>query len=211
MPAEDPDRMNNVDRHADALLDAALRQYSAAEPRPGLEQRMLAAVRNAEQERSRGWSWLDWRVLGATVAVVVLIVALLLRERPQAPQQGATGGATIEAATPPSSGQNTVAANRGETRPRVPRVAQVAVAVPSAKEEAAPHLAVFPTPVEPNAQDATLAYMVGNTDPHVLTALAAASSGPTKPIAIEPITIEPLAPATEPAGDEQQAQDEPKD
>ncbi len=78
----------NEERKLDDLLDSALSTYSAVEPRPGLEGRILAHVRDAaEQPRAKWWnaSWLVAGAVGAAIAVLVLSVLLLRHEH--APQQ----------------------------------------------------------------------------------------------------------------------------
>jgi hypothetical protein len=65
------------DKHLDELLDSALAQYSSAEPRPGLETRILANVREAGATAAspqRSWRWL-WA--GAMAAVAVSLIVLL--------------------------------------------------------------------------------------------------------------------------------------
>jgi len=65
---------------AETWLDAALKQYGEAEPRPGLENRVLANLR-AEQAQLSLWPWW-WRPAAAVVTIVVLTVGgSLLRRR----------------------------------------------------------------------------------------------------------------------------------
>src|SRR6266567_5086405 len=45
------------DDRLDHWLDAALRQYTNAEPRPGLEQRLLATVSLAQRHSARRRTW----------------------------------------------------------------------------------------------------------------------------------------------------------
>ncbi|HKD81177.1 MAG TPA: hypothetical protein VKH81_15885 [Candidatus Angelobacter sp.] len=62
----------------DDLLDSALSEYSAVEPRPGLETRILARIREAaEQPHSRWWS-ARWLVAGAAVAAIAVVVLSVL-------------------------------------------------------------------------------------------------------------------------------------
>jgi hypothetical protein len=64
------------DNHLDELLDSALAQYSFEEPRPGLETRILARVREAKATAawpSRSWRWL-WAGAMAAVALVTFVV-----------------------------------------------------------------------------------------------------------------------------------------
>lgn len=62
----------------DQLLDAALVRYAAAEPRAGLEDRILANLR-AEGGRLPGRQWWQWSLAAAVAAVLVVAVALAWR------------------------------------------------------------------------------------------------------------------------------------
>ena len=62
------------DRFVDDLLEASLERYRGEEPRPGLEMRILAGVRNRERAARR--RWLGWAV--AVCAGIMAIVALTL-------------------------------------------------------------------------------------------------------------------------------------
>jgi hypothetical protein len=64
---------NERDRKLDQWLDEALSEYSAAEPRLGLEQRVLNRVRAEEQTRSRRWSIWKWMPAFAAIAAAVII------------------------------------------------------------------------------------------------------------------------------------------
>lgn len=57
----------------DSMLDAALAKYAAAEPRSGLEDRVLANLR-AERARVPDRAWWRWSVSGALAAVIVVAV-----------------------------------------------------------------------------------------------------------------------------------------
>jgi len=64
----------NSERKLDDLLDSALASYSAVEPRPGLEGRILARIQEAaEQPQTRWWST-RWLVVGGVAATVAAIV-----------------------------------------------------------------------------------------------------------------------------------------
>jgi len=64
------------DRELDQIVDAALPAYSATEPRPGLEQRILARSL-AEPPRQRPW-FLKWAIVVPEIASLLLIVLLTL-------------------------------------------------------------------------------------------------------------------------------------
>lgn len=63
---------NERDRKLDQWLDEALKQYGAAEPRFGLEQRVLTNIRASEQERPRA-RWWRWMPAFAAIAAVIVI------------------------------------------------------------------------------------------------------------------------------------------
>jgi uncharacterized membrane protein YdfJ with MMPL/SSD domain len=68
-------------RHLDKLLDSALSAYSAVEPGPGLETRILANLREAESRKaSRPWRF-KWMWAGAAVAAVAAAILMLVLPR----------------------------------------------------------------------------------------------------------------------------------
>lgn len=68
------------DKQLDDLLESLLSNYTVAEPRPGLETRILAQVRDAASKR-RSWFWnLGW--LGAGAAAITALVLFLYFSRP---------------------------------------------------------------------------------------------------------------------------------
>ncbi len=71
--------MNQKHLKKDALdveLDAGLAQFAAAEPRAGLEERVLANLR-IEQGRSPERSWWRWPALAALAVVMLLALSLV--------------------------------------------------------------------------------------------------------------------------------------
>jgi hypothetical protein len=64
----------------DRELNAALAKYAAAEPRPGLEERVLAHLRT-ESERARSW-WV-WGATGGLAAMVVIVAVAWRIEKPR--------------------------------------------------------------------------------------------------------------------------------
>lgn len=62
----------------DRLLDAALAKYADANPRAGLEERILANLQS-EQAREGTASWWKWAVAAAVAAVAVLAIAISFR------------------------------------------------------------------------------------------------------------------------------------
>ena len=63
--------MNDENDNLDSLIDHALASYTPAEPRPGLEQRILASVVAASQPRT--WAWRPAWVLAAAAALIAVV------------------------------------------------------------------------------------------------------------------------------------------
>ena len=74
---------NNI-RLVDELLDASLRRYADAEPRAGLEGRILAGTRARRRAQHRRMAW-AWALAVAAAAVALLVVARPRRQSPPAP------------------------------------------------------------------------------------------------------------------------------
>ena len=66
--------MEPNDKDLDRWLDGALRQYGNAEPRAGLERRILANLESAAQDQSRGRTWLwAWGTAALMACIVVAV------------------------------------------------------------------------------------------------------------------------------------------
>jgi len=78
------DNENLPGEELDRLLDAALKQYAAVQPREGLEGRILARMRS-ETAESASHAWWRWLTAAAAVAALALIIIMALR--PHATQQ----------------------------------------------------------------------------------------------------------------------------
>jgi hypothetical protein len=68
------------DMHIDDLLESALKQYGAAEPRAGLEDRILARIQAEAQAETRAEGWRmalrNWSWWPAAIACTVLLVSI---------------------------------------------------------------------------------------------------------------------------------------
>jgi hypothetical protein len=62
----------------DRVLDAALAKYAAVDPRPGLEERVLANL-GAEWQWVPNRAWWRWSALAAVAAVAIVAIALAWR------------------------------------------------------------------------------------------------------------------------------------
>ena len=79
----DPKKENQEkERQMDEMLDSLLAAYSSAEPRPGLETRILASLRDApSREASPSWRNFKWLWAGAAVAAAIIVAVLLIGGR----------------------------------------------------------------------------------------------------------------------------------
>lgn len=67
------------DKQIDQMLDSLLASYSSVEPRPGLETRILANLRDsARRKESHEWWQLKWIWVGAATATVAIIIDAVL-------------------------------------------------------------------------------------------------------------------------------------
>jgi hypothetical protein len=84
---------SNQQDDLDRLLDTALAGYSCEEPRPGLEQRVLAHIQAVDTPRRFGWRW---AVLIPAFASVLLIATVYRR----GPHQAIPGGKIVAVQAP---------------------------------------------------------------------------------------------------------------
>jgi len=159
----------------DRVLDAALAKYTAAEPRAGLEERVLANLRG-EQARIPDRVWWRWTAVAAVAVVIVVVLALSLRSdkasrpivvnHPSTPTEAPRERETEIVSNAHSSG----------TRPARPSAARKPAVRPSPPEVAiarAPKLEQFPSPQPLSEQEKLLQnYVAQNAEQAVLLARA---------------------------------------
>jgi len=149
-------RTEDNGQSAERWLDAALKQYGEAEPRPGLENRMLA---NLQAERARltlrRW-W--WRPAAVVVTIAVLTAgAWLLRRSPDVTKVPISNQPTV--VTRNQEPEPTIAsANRPYAAPRPPRRSRGES--PIAQPSSIPRLEQFPAPAPLSEQEEMLAQYV---------------------------------------------------
>ena len=170
------------EKFADEILDKALANYSHAEPRLGLEGRVLARLDEEKQSPARVWKW-AW----APAAAALLIAGglYLARPRTQAPP------AVAEQPAPPRT---------TATKPELPPI-QAAQARPRSARRAAPapqvtaaaKLSQFPAPQPLSEQDRLLLAYV-RSQPQAAAQQARTSGQPMAEIKIDPLEIPPLEP-----------------
>ncbi len=72
------DREKDKRMQIDDMLDSLLTNYSSAEPRPGLETRILANLRDAEERKaSQGWWNFKWLWAGVVAAAIIVAAVLV--------------------------------------------------------------------------------------------------------------------------------------
>jgi hypothetical protein len=80
------------DRQIDEWLDTALSEYGRAEPRAGLEARIVEKLRSRPSRRAR---WPFWRPavwIPVAVALVLIVMTMLFSERPKPPMPDFAAG-----------------------------------------------------------------------------------------------------------------------
>jgi hypothetical protein len=179
----------------DELLDGVLREDATAQPRVGLEERVMARVRADGQRRPR------WRfvALGTVAAALpVCVVALLVWPGSAPPVQHVESTPAPTVSTVPkkidleplrNERLKTVCA-KGSVRPESEIVARVNKALP--KLEVFPSPApedIFPQPVKANEEERQLSEV---TSKKVGEALAALRQEQSEPLQIAAIKIAPL-------------------
>jgi hypothetical protein len=180
----------------DRELSAALAKYSSAEPRVGLEQRVLANLQ-AERAKTPSHAWWRWRTTmttttastAAAAAVAIVLIALAWRSngpsRPAianhpSPAQGGNAVAAQVATVTNNSGQGSSSQKSGpqELKPAQRQIARQTA--PSARQTVAaapPKLDQFPSPQPLNEQEKILARYVAQFPEHaVLVARARTQS-----------------------------------
>jgi hypothetical protein len=195
--------MDNKGRFVDELLDSALAHQREAEPRAGLDARILEHVRAVASEQStRGKAWKWWVAAAATAAVVVMFVVIRVAHRPQTPAvQTSQAGKAVTA--PPA--KQTLTANSGET----PKTGAATAVVepkrvvrrenkPSRQVEAHRWPSQFPTPAPLTEEQKALVQYVRETPPEelaepILKTELTVQHVEIKPLVIPPLEIKPLA------------------
>jgi hypothetical protein len=175
----------NNDQRLDKVLDASLANYSAVEPRGGLEDRILANLRTQPAAtQSSWWSW-KWMLAGGAAVAAMVLIALMLSpwRNPKAQESqvvlnvltakdNATSRKGVE--TPPTVAAVSRPAVSRTGRPRFRAVKSNATAGSQNRQQVAavPHQAVFPSPLGPSEQEKMLLSYVKRTPPEILIALS---------------------------------------
>lgn len=141
-PGREPARENDP---LDRALYAALAEYSAVEPRAGLQERILANLQ-AQRGNAGAAAWRHW-ASAIAMAVLILIVAVFLSQRTRKPELVKVPSHITQQDIEPAQAANSV------DQPRLPRedVHSVNTGLthltrrPPVGAKAAPHLQQFPS------------------------------------------------------------------
>lgn len=194
--------MEDKNRFVDELLDSALLQHRAAQPRPGLEGRILERVRaTAGEEIAAAKTWKLWIAAAATVAVVMMFAAIRVANRSHSPTSQTSQAST---AVPAPASTGVLTANSG-TAPKLDNATAVVEPKQIAHRESNPSHRVeahrwpsqFPTPAPLTPEQKALVQYVRDTPPQVLEASLLphlSESQPTeiKPVKFSSVQIQPL-------------------
>jgi hypothetical protein len=161
----------------DDMLDSLLANYSSAEPRAGLETRILANLREAEEKKAlQGWWNFKWIWAGA-VAAAIIVAAVLINGRHRI-----TPPAHVIVKTSPAIHQPEIQPHPPIARQETARVHRRKSSTdPTAPQNTALALnerpAVFPTPTPLSEQEKLLlSYLAGTPREEVI-----AESHPDEP------------------------------
>ncbi len=136
------------DRELDELIDAALPEYSEAEPQPGLEQRTLAhALAEGTRRKPRAWGWV---LAIPSIACLLVFLFLTTRHNPSHSALDVTAKNTpaTTAATP--GGMVSQAASSQQRREARP--GRLATQLPTQRAPL-PKQDVFPSPASLTAEE----------------------------------------------------------
>jgi hypothetical protein len=149
----------DYEKNADRWLDGALKQYGEAEPRAGLERRILANLCNAEQASMRGWK--SWAALAA-VGLVIGAVIFVVQPSRDVPRIVVSTRARTQAASE-NLGQEPPISTEASSAPKaVPHSARRRQVFAIRLAKAVPQLDQFPSPQPVSAQDKPLLQYLRN-------------------------------------------------
>jgi hypothetical protein len=160
----------------DDMLDSLLTNYSSAEPRPGLETRILANLREAEEKKaSQGWWNFKWLWAGMVTAAII-VAALLISGRHRVAPTTNIAAKTSQPA-PQEGIQSHAPSVRNETVRIRPRKPLASTRPQNATLALSKRPAVFPTPMPLSEQEKLLlSYLAGTPREEVI-----AQSHPDEP------------------------------
>ena len=101
-PNDSTSHAGEQDRKLDQMLDSMLSEYSAVEPRPGLETRILANVRDAAAVRRAPWRFIwIWAGASTVAALVILLFVVYLSQKKMQPAALPVASRSLDRKAPP--------------------------------------------------------------------------------------------------------------
>ena len=174
------------DRFLDELLDSSLARYAQAEPRPGLEGRLLARLRSEPEPAFAAWRWLP--MAAAAVLAFAAVLYFVSGRESRAPEV---------AVQPKPAVAPTVTAPQAPQKTSAPAVARR-----TGQQPAAPHALVgaasarrqqFPSPAALSEQEAALVRFVSQTPREELQVLARQNRAePIQDLRVDALDIPPV-------------------
>jgi hypothetical protein len=153
------------EKQLDELLDSLLSHYASAEPRPGLETRVLAQIEQSRRDNDAGvtgWRWLvaGGALLASAAALVIVVMVFRAGQRTHSSPSLAQSGHTRQVPdTPKSVFKSPVAVSKRPVRNHKTIVAQAAAHGGVSAERPA----LFPTPVPLSQQERLMFTYMANT------------------------------------------------
>lgn len=118
-------------------LDAALKKYGDSEPRPGLENRLLAVLRTEQQTRPRR-DWMAWPAVASLAAALIVIAGLFqTTKQGEVPAIRSTPAAPLisRATSVPVTQPGSTRTGRQNEKRRLPRPEQFPSPQPLSEQE----------------------------------------------------------------------------
>jgi len=130
--------MADQEKQLDPLLDSLLANYADAEPRPGFETRLLAALREPKPRLRFGWLW----AAAAGVAMAAAVFAVYYSQSAELPPPPRIEAAGPPVLAPPIFSHPGTVVVEGTTR----HPGKLRIEPPALVSVAGPRQEVFPTP-----------------------------------------------------------------
>jgi hypothetical protein len=173
------DQKKDKQMQIDDMLDSLLANYSSAEPRPGLESRILANLRDAEKKASQGWWNFKW-IWAGVVAAAIIIAAVLISGRHRVEPPTHVIVKTSPAVPQPEIQPHTPIARQETARIHRRKPSTVPIVRQNATLALSERPAVFPTPTPLSEQEQLLLRYYAGTPREELIA----QSHPDEPPAV---------------------------
>ena len=182
------------DQFVDELLDATLARYRRAEPRLGLEERVLTRLRSEQQPQPwLGWTWR----LAAGVAVFAIVLATAHWARRTVLAPGTPARISQSTSTEPSKLASSAspswpeATKRAASHPAGPSISRTVSQAASRRAGAEPRQDIFPSPAPLSKEERLLLSYVKLGPPTDSMGLPKGSEE-IEEIQIPPLEIAPL-------------------